>query len=101
MTRPHPVRRARLAVARLEDRTAPALFGPIDNAVNVGTQPQSVAMADFNGDGKQDLAVADINGNQLSVLLGSGGGGFSPAAGSPIAIIRPYFVAAGDFNGDA
>jgi hypothetical protein len=101
MTRPNAARRcARLSVARLEDRTAPALFGPIDNAVNVGTQPQSVAMADFNGDGKQDMAVANLNGNQLSVLLGSGGAGFSSAAGSPIAINRPYFVAAGDFNGD-
>jgi hypothetical protein len=90
----------RLTLRTVEDRNAPAIFGPIDNTVTVGTQPQSIAVADFNGDGHPDFAVANINGNQLSILLGSGSGGFSPATGSPIAINRPYFVAAGDFNGD-
>src|SRR5437879_4093951 len=88
----------RLMAQTLEDRIAPAIFGPIDNTVSVGVQPESVAVADFNGDGRQDLAVANVNGNELTILLGNGNGGFTPAAASPIAINRPYFVAEADFN---
>ena len=34
-----------------------------------GTTPQSVAVGDFNGDGKQDLATANSGSNNLVVLL--------------------------------
>ena len=37
--------------------------------VSVGT-PDSVAIGDFNGDGKQDLAVANIKSNTVSIRLG-------------------------------
>ena len=33
-------------------------------------------MADFNADGKSDLATADWNGNTVSVLPGNGNGTF-------------------------
>src|SRR5216683_919709 len=63
-----------------------------------GSGPQSVAVGDFNGDGKPDLAVANSLSNDVSVLLGNGDGAFQPAvnyaAGS-----GPAFVAVGDFNG--
>jgi hypothetical protein len=36
-----------------------------------GTQPESVAVGDFNGDGSLDLAVADYGGSGVSVLLQS------------------------------
>ena len=36
-------------------------------------------MGDFNGDGKQDLAVANFNSNNVSILLGNGAGNFSAA----------------------
>jgi hypothetical protein len=35
-----------------------------------GTEPVSVATADFNGDGKLDLAVANYASNTISILLG-------------------------------
>ena len=41
-----------------------------------GTEPQSVAVADFNSDGKSDLVTADGDGNTASVLLGNGNGTF-------------------------
>jgi uncharacterized protein (TIGR03437 family) len=70
--------------------------GPIP----VGTGPVDVAVGDFNGDGKLDLAVANLFDNTLSVRLGDGTGGFT-AAGSPIAVgAGPSSVALGDFNGD-
>ena len=36
-------------------------------------------MGDFNGDGKQDLAVANVSSNNVSILLGDGAGSFSAA----------------------
>ena len=39
----------------------------------------SVAVGDFNGDDKQDLAVANQSSNNVSVLLGDGAGSFSSA----------------------
>ena len=67
----------------------------------VGSNPVSVAVGDFNGDGKLDLAVANLSGSNVTVLLGNGAGGFSAAYGSPFSTGgNPAFVAVGDFNGD-
>src|SRR5208283_737119 len=67
----------------------------------VGSGPQSVAVGDFNGDGKLDLAIANRGSNTVTVLLGNGTGGFKAAPGSPFpAGTQPYSVAVGDFNGD-
>ena len=41
---------------------------------NVGTSPRSVAVGDFNGDGKPDMVVASFSSNTVSVLLGNGDG---------------------------
>jgi hypothetical protein len=65
-----------------------------------GPAPTSIAVADFNGDGKLDLATCTgAIGGAISILLGNGDGSFQEpmnyAAGSgPVAVI------AGDFNGD-
>ena len=88
--------------------TATVVVSPINfelTTYSAGNAPEDVVVADFNGDGKLDLAVAD-NGNYLagdnggiSVLLGNGDGTFQPAqlvnGGN-----NPTFLAAGDFNGD-
>jgi hypothetical protein len=67
----------------------------------VGTAPGSVDIADFNGDHKSDLAVANERSDDVTVLLGDGKGGFSPAKGSPFPAGRnPNDIAAGDFNRD-
>jgi len=47
-----------------------------------GFSPVFVAVADFNGDGKPDLAVADYYGLAVSVLLGDGNNG--TAAATPV-----------------
>jgi alpha-tubulin suppressor-like RCC1 family protein len=64
-----------------------------------GTQPLSVAVGDFNGDGKQDLATANNNDDTLSVLLGDGSGGFAAKTDFTTGA-RPHSVAVGDFDGD-
>ena len=62
-----------------------------------GASPVSVAMADLNGDGKADLAVA--SGTGVSVLLNNGNGTFGAPA-SYGSGTSPSSVAAGDLNGD-
>jgi hypothetical protein len=72
--------------------------------VSVGMSPDTLATADLNGDGRPDLAVADSQSNDVSVLLGNGDGTFAPAPGSPIPMglgSGPFAVATGDLNGDA
>jgi hypothetical protein len=70
--------------------------------VKAGGEPFSVASADFNGDGKSDLAVANNTSNNVTVLLGNGSGGFSAAPGSPVGVAGgPLGVTAADLNGDS
>ena len=74
---------------------------PFNPAVNydVGNYPRSVAVGDFNGDNKFDLAVANSGNDNVSVLLGNGDGTFNTAVNYDVEDL-PYSVAVGDFNGD-
>src|SRR5262249_21830471 len=95
-----PRRRARFHVPRLEfleGRTVPSFAGAW--SFDVGSNPASVAVGDFNGDGLQDLAVANGGGGTVSGLLGPGDGSFQDARTSN-AGSAPRSVAAGDFDGD-
>ena len=56
----------------------------------------SLTAADFNGDGKMDLAIAGAN---VSVLFGKGDGTFLTGTNIP-GVTSAGIVAAGDFNGD-
>jgi hypothetical protein len=60
--------------------------------------PESSVVADFNGDGKQDVAIGLFGGFGVSILLGSGDGTFQPAVNYPT--LFPASVAVADFNGD-
>src|SRR5262249_23166814 len=64
-----------------------------------GTKPHSIALGDMNGDGKPDLAVANVNSNSLRVLLGVGDGSFQ-AQQTFTTGTSPRFVALGDLNAD-
>ena len=61
--------------------------------------PSSVALADLNGDGMLDLAVANYGNGTVSVLLGNGDGTFQTEVSYNVGK-SPYSVAVGDFNGD-
>ncbi|MHB8416990.1 MAG: FG-GAP-like repeat-containing protein [Myxococcales bacterium] len=52
-------------------------FGPLVE-VDAGPSPQAVAVADFDGDGRPDLASADTGDGTLSILLGTDGGFAAP-----------------------
>jgi hypothetical protein len=65
-----------------------------------GGAPISVAVGDFNGDGKLDIAVLYGPSNaHVSILLGNGDGTFRPFI-STTAGAGGNSIAVGDFNGD-
>jgi hypothetical protein len=68
-------------------------FGP-------DSRPEALVAADFNHDGKADLAVPDSVSATVFILLGNGDGTFQ--APTPVAVgDSPKSLALGDFNHDA
>jgi len=74
-----------------------------------GTHPKGIVMADFNGDGKLDVAISNFDQNTIAVFLNNGEGIFAPPITVPI--ITPVnlgpslglnvgSLAVGDFNED-
>ncbi|PYO49971.1 MAG: hypothetical protein DMD84_16890, partial [Candidatus Rokuibacteriota bacterium] len=57
-------------------------------------------VVDINGDGKQDVVVADANYYSVRVLLGNGDGTLQPSMNFPSGGNFPESIAVGDFNGD-
>jgi hypothetical protein len=106
-----------LAVANKQDNTVSILFGNA-NAVAAGatatgngtfgtqavypagTSPTSIAVADYNIDGRPDLAVAAQGDNAISLLLNLGSGTFGPNFELPVGT-SPVSIVTADFNGDS
>jgi hypothetical protein len=77
---------------------APVDYAP-DPAPSWTPRPESIAVADFNGDGALDLALANWGTHNVGVLLGNGDGTFQTAVTYPTGSY-PASVASSDFNGD-
>jgi len=103
--------RADLAAVSLDNNKVSILLGKGDGtfqspngfAVNVDPTPAPAAVlaADFNGDGRTDLAV--VNGanaiSSVAILLGNGNGSFQIAVNYSVPP-NPHSIAVADFNGD-
>jgi hypothetical protein len=80
--------------------------GTFQSAVNftAGDFPDFLATADFNGDGNQDIVVADFGTNVgvagISVLLGDGKGSFAAPVKVGPNLQFAFQVLTGDFDGD-
>jgi hypothetical protein len=59
----------------------------------------TIAVGDYNRDGRVDFALADRVSQQVRILLGLGGGAFQ-TPGYAYSIAAPHSVAAADFNSD-
>src|SRR5262245_21492143 len=66
----------------------------------VGVNPAAAVVADFNGDEKLDIAVANAGSGSVSILLGNGDGTFQQATNFDAGMLNPSGIAVGDFNHD-
>jgi len=78
--------------------SAPSFFGSFENT------PVALGVADFNRDGKLDLAAGGganvpANANNLSVMLGDGKGGFGAPAFFTVGV-APQSMSIADYNRD-
>ena len=104
-----------LAVANLNSNTVSVLLNTTMAGADVasfsaihdfptGFRPVSVTVGDLNGDGRLDLAVANVTNNTLSVLLNTTllGASIPTFAGKTdfATNFQPTSVTAGDLNGD-
>jgi hypothetical protein len=71
----------------------------ISSGLATGTNPSSMATADFTGNGKLDVVFTNGGSNNLSIFSGKGDGTFQAAVNYPSGT-NPDSVAVGDFNGD-
>ncbi|MFN7930653.1 MAG: VCBS repeat-containing protein [Blastocatellia bacterium] len=66
--------------------------------VSTPSNPNAVAVGDFNGDGNQDIAVSSSN-NAVAIRLGDGAGGFTGTTNITTGQTTKS-IAVGDFNND-
>ena len=77
-------------------------FGPAYKKVLTGNFINRMIAADFNRDGKPDLAVTDITSNKITLLYNTEQGG-APSLGAPVSITTadsPDGIDVGDLDGD-
>ncbi|RYE42361.1 MAG: VCBS repeat-containing protein, partial [Hyphomicrobiales bacterium] len=77
-------------------------FGePIITELGSSQDPAGFAVADFNGDGKTDLAVVTHNsGNEFAIIPGNGDGTFGARQSVPLSGNANHFVKVADLKGD-
>ena len=61
-------------------------------AIPVGSNPTAIVTGDFNGDGKQDFAVANEDDDSIFIFLGDGTGKFAAAPNSPFFFSRQLAI---------
>ncbi|MFN8112738.1 MAG: VCBS repeat-containing protein [Solirubrobacterales bacterium] len=102
--------RERIPVTLVVVATAVAAFAALALAATPKYEPPvtytagddafPVAVADFNGDGKLDVATGNENDDDVSILLGKGNAGKFKEKGDFPAADYPFGIAAKDFNKD-
>ena len=98
----HLVQPADLVIANQGSNTVSVLLGSqnLDGTFTeatgspfvVGDQPSAVVVADFNGDGFLDFAVANEGDSSISLFQGDGTSAFTEFAGSPFRFAGPLNI---------
>ena len=74
------------------------------NFPSVAASPEGVVAADFDRDGRMDIATSGDFDNKVSVLHGNGDGTFTPTMPTVDSLfdvgLGPFGIVAADFNGD-
>jgi len=98
-----------LVTANSGEDTVTVLFGastggfsvPATRTFQTNLSPQSVVVADFNGDGNLDIATVNLNTTDITILLGDGSGSFTNGPGGQLVVGNgPVSIFAADLNGD-
>jgi len=91
----------------LLNTTAPGATTPsfaAEQTFSTGNNPDSVAVADFNGDGKPDFVMANFDDGTVSVLLNTTAPGATTPSFAPQQVFAvgsgPFSIAVTDINGD-
>jgi len=93
----------------VQARSANVTYSPGPTLPSGGTHPKGIVVADFNGDGKLDVAVSNFDQNSVAVFLNAGLGIFAPPITAPIITnirlddslgLNIGSLAVGDFNED-
>ncbi len=76
-------------------------FASPKNIASGGTHAGSLVIADFNGDGKLDIAVSNFSSNTIAIFLNRGAGTFASPKITTVQIPNGLgAIATGDFNED-
>ncbi|MHB8174740.1 MAG: FG-GAP repeat domain-containing protein [Nitrospirota bacterium] len=95
-----PTGRAALALAdppsSLRDKDKPVYIGA-PGGLYLSTFPYSIVSADFDGDGKADIAVANLTSDTVTIFKGLGNGNFVMTAAlktdsGPVSVIAGNFI---------
>jgi hypothetical protein len=68
-------------------------------ALATGNKPSGIVVADFNGDGRLDMAVTNESDNTVSVVLSKPDGSYAPQVTYKVGA-APLQLVTADFNGD-
>ncbi len=70
--------------------------------INIGSsEPSSITSADFNGDGKPDLATANGGSDNITIFINNGNGAYSTGVDYSNNIgSHPWSITSADFNSD-
>jgi hypothetical protein len=95
-------RRGRAAAPTAELLEGRALLSFVTTTYGAGTDPVAVAVGDFNGDGRTDVAVANntASAGTVSVWISNADGSLAPVSGTAVAPELISQLLATDLNGD-